>query len=95
MFKRVEQMPDARKDKSLLITVDGQAISVPTGETVAAALLLLEQSQCRSSVISGSARAPYCLMGVCFECLVTIDGVLNRQACMIQVVHGMVVERQL
>ena len=95
MFKRVERRLEAHKGKWLLITVDGQEVSVPTGETVAAALMLMGQSQLRSSVVSGSARAPYCLMGVCFECLVTIDGVRNRQACMVQVVDGMVVERQL
>lgn len=34
------------------------------------------------------------MMGVCFECLVEIDGIPNRQACMIPVREGMVVRRQ-
>ena len=44
--------------------------------------------------MSGAKRAPYCMMGVCFECLVTIDGVGNRQACLIPVSAGMRVETQ-
>jgi sarcosine oxidase subunit alpha len=34
------------------------------------------------------------MMGVCFECLVTVDGVGNRQACLVHVREGMTVERQ-
>jgi D-hydroxyproline dehydrogenase subunit gamma len=44
--------------------------------------------------VSGARRAPYCMMGVCFECLVTIDGVGNRQACLIPARAGMRVETQ-
>ncbi len=33
------------------------------------------------------------MMGACFECLVEIDGISNRQACMIQVRAGMIVRR--
>jgi sarcosine oxidase subunit alpha len=42
----------------------------------------------------GAPRAPYCLMGVCFDCLVTIDGVGSRQACLVPVQRGMNVETQ-
>jgi NADH dehydrogenase/NADH:ubiquinone oxidoreductase subunit G len=34
------------------------------------------------------------MMGACFECLVTIDGTGNRQACMVPVQEGMAVETQ-
>jgi sarcosine oxidase subunit alpha len=33
-------------------------------------------------------------MGVCFDCLVTIDGVGNRQACLVPARAGMRVETQ-
>jgi NADH dehydrogenase/NADH:ubiquinone oxidoreductase subunit G len=45
--------------------------------------------------VSGAPRAPYCLMGVCFECLVTVDGVGSRQGCLVPVREGMVIETQL
>jgi sarcosine oxidase subunit alpha len=34
------------------------------------------------------------MMGVCFECLVTVDGMGSRQACLVPVRAGMVVETQ-
>jgi D-hydroxyproline dehydrogenase subunit gamma len=48
----------------------------------------------RTTPVSGSPRAPYCMMGVCFECLMEIDGIANRQACMVRVRPGMRITRQ-
>jgi predicted molibdopterin-dependent oxidoreductase YjgC len=45
-------------------------------------------------VVEGRARGPYCMMGVCFDCLVVVDGVGSRQGCMTRVRDGMVVETQ-
>ena len=61
---------------------------------VAAALLAAGFEHCRTTPVSGAPRAPYCMMGVCFECLVTIDGVGNRQGCLVPVREGMRVELQ-
>jgi len=38
-------------------------------------------------------RGYFCGMGVCFDCLVTIDGQPNRQSCLVPVATGMVVQR--
>ena len=46
-------------------------------------------------LVTGAPRAPYCLMGVCFDCLVTIDGVGSRQGCLVAVREGMEVETQV
>jgi len=78
----------------LTIFVDGVATPACDDDSVAAALLAAGHVACRLSAISGAPRGPYCLMGVCFDCLVMIDGVANRQACMIPVRDGMRVETQ-
>lgn len=80
---------------TVTLTVDGETVSVRPGESVAAALLLAGRTQTRATAVSGAPRGPYCMMGVCFECLVSIDGVGNRQACMVEVKDGMRVERQM
>jgi hypothetical protein len=49
----------------------------------------------RTTPVSGAPRQPYCMMGVCFECLATVDGRPNRQLCLETVREGMVVETQL
>ena len=44
--------------------------------------------------LTGERRAPFCMMGTCFECLVEIDGQPNRQACLTIVREGMDIKRQ-
>jgi predicted molibdopterin-dependent oxidoreductase YjgC len=90
MFQRLH---DVGGDK-VVITVDGRSVEVRAGDTVAAALFAAGIDHCRTTPVSGARRAPYCMMGVCFECLVTIDGVGNRQGCLVPVRAGMVVESQ-
>src|SRR5438874_13714945 len=89
MFKR---LGDA--NAALSFTVDGKAVRARAGDTIAAALLAAGIDHCRTTPVSGAPRAPYCLMGVCFDCLVTVDGVGSRQACLVPVRHGMRVETQ-
>ena len=61
---------------------------------MASALLAAGETVFRTTPVSGAERGPFCMMGVCFECLVEIDGVPNRQACMTPVSDGMNVRRQ-
>ncbi len=76
------------------ITLDGRTAQVPAQASVAAALLAAGADPFRTTAISQSPRAPYCMMGVCFECLVEIDGRPNRQACLEPVTAGMQVRTQ-
>jgi sarcosine oxidase subunit alpha len=89
MFRRLGDTGAA-----VTLTVDGRPIRARTGDTVAAAMLAADIDQCRTTPVTGAPRAPYCLMGVCFDCLVTIDGVGSRQACLVSVRDGMKVETQ-
>lgn len=73
---------------------EGRTLKAAEGESLAGALLLAGISTFRSTVKSGASRGPYCMMGVCFECLVEVDGRPNQQACMIEVRDGMSVKRQ-
>jgi predicted molibdopterin-dependent oxidoreductase YjgC len=90
MFRR---LTEARQGE-LTILVDGVPTPARAGDSVAAAMLAAGHVECRTTPISLSPRGPYCLMGVCFECLVTVDGVGNRQGCMTPVREGMRVETQ-
>ncbi|SEK05992.1 (2Fe-2S)-binding protein [Paraburkholderia diazotrophica] len=71
------------------IEIDGDLLRVPPHFTVAAALLANGKAACRTSAVSGAPRGPFCMMGVCFDCLVEIDGVPNVQACMTRVAERM------
>jgi hypothetical protein len=91
MFKT---LPDAG-GTTVTVVINGAPFSAPVGCTAAAALLLADALPTRTTPVSNAPRAPYCMMGVCFECLVAIDGVPNQQGCLIPVVEGMRIDRQL
>lgn len=74
------------------ITIDGAPFEARAGDSVAAALMASGRQATRLSPVSGAPRGAYCLMGVCFECLVRIDGVGSRQGCLVEVREGMAVE---
>lgn len=77
------------------IELDGEMVSVPADISIAAALLQLDAKPFRRSPVSGAPRAPFCMMGVCFECLLEIDGVTGQRACQVQMQAGMRIRRQL
>lgn len=77
------------------IEFDGEAVSVPAAVSVAAAMLYLDAAPTRQTPVSGSPRAPFCMMGVCFDCLMEVDGNPNQRACQVEVAAGMRVKRQI
>lgn len=90
MFKR---LPDQGQER-LSFNLDGKPMEARAGDSVAAALLANGVNSCRTTPVSGAPRAPFCMMGVCFDCLMMIDGIGNRQACQVPVRAGMVVATQ-
>jgi hypothetical protein len=79
---------------TVAVTVEGRTIAVPAGASAAAAALVAGFDSVRETV-GGSERAPYCMMGVCFDCLIEIDDVPNCQGCMVEVRNGMRINRQI
>lgn len=79
---------------ALSLSVDGESVRAEPGDTVAAVLLRLAPPLSRTTLVKGSVRTPYCLMGVCFECLAVVDGVASTQTCLVEVREGMCVHRQ-
>ena len=85
--------PEARP-ATVQVFVDGAATLVPEGASAAAAVLLAGAPLIRETPVGGAPRLPYCLMGTCFDCLAEIDGVANRQACLVVVTPGMRIQPQ-
>lgn len=90
MFRRIENIIT----QCVTVEIDGQAHQVPTGISVAAAVLLCGLKKNRLTPVSGAPRLPYCMMGVCFDCMMQIDGVPNQLACQILVSEAMKIEVQ-
>lgn len=91
MFSRHPIHPN----NTISLVIGGQRIEAHKDDTVASALLSVGLTSARTTPVSGAPRAPFCLMGVCFDCLMIIDGVSNQRACMTKVREGMTVEIQV
>lgn len=91
MFKPLE---DSAPTTTVPFLMDGRAVQAQPGEMLATALLRAGVDRFRETPVSGSPRGPLCLMGVCFDCLVQVNGRPNVQACMTPVEAGMVVQWQ-
>ncbi|MEO1536740.1 MAG: (2Fe-2S)-binding protein [Pseudomonadota bacterium] len=77
------------------VFIDGVRCEADADESVAAVLARQPEFWSRKTAVSGEKRAPYCMMGVCFECLATVDGVASVQTCLTRAKDGMRVERQV
>ena len=91
MFKTLGH-PDPGAARAV-IRFECRKIEARAGDNLAAVLLNAGEQVLRHAAVSGPPRGPYCMMGVCFECLVEIDGRPGQQACMIAVRDGMDVRR--
>lgn len=80
-----------RKEK-VTLSVNGQEISAYKGETLLAALIAAGYKKLKKSPLNEEPRGALCGMGVCFECIVTVDGVPNIRSCMTEVENNMEIE---
>jgi predicted molibdopterin-dependent oxidoreductase YjgC len=82
--------------RPVTVDLDGKPVAACEFDTVASLLLrVADPRHYRRSSASGARRAPLCMMGVCFECLVEIDGQTNQQGCLVRVRDGMQIKRQM
>ena len=73
----------------ITLWVNDIPIQAQSGWTLAAALLANGFTTTRTTAIDQQPRGPFCMMGVCFECRVTVDNQTNVQSCMTLVRAGM------
>jgi predicted molibdopterin-dependent oxidoreductase YjgC len=88
MFRKLHEPTQA-----VTVHIDGTPVSAEVGETVAAVLLRQAEPWARVAPVSGARRAPYCLMGACFDCLAEVEGLGAVQTCLMPVSEGMRVSR--
>jgi D-hydroxyproline dehydrogenase subunit gamma len=77
------------------IKIDDKIYEAEDGEILANVLLREKLTPFRTHPVDNSPRAPFCMMGVCFECLLEVDGKPSTQACLTVVKDGMIVDRKL
>lgn len=80
---------------NLEFTFDDQTITAISGQSIGAALLAANQRTLRKTRFNNKDRGIFCGIGVCFDCLVVVDGVSNQRACLIEAKPGMKVKSQV
>ena len=87
MFRYLDEQAVA-----ISFTFDGQRLDARKGDNLAAALLAAGVRSTRQTPVSGQQRAPFCMMGACYDCIVEINGE-TVQACMTTVEDGLDVRK--
>ena len=84
---------DGREEREVVeFTFDGEQVSARAGDSIAMALWVARTQAVRRSSRLGEPRSVLCNMGICYECLVVVDGESVR-SCLTPVRAGMTVER--
>ncbi|MDN5795188.1 MAG: (2Fe-2S)-binding protein [Intrasporangium sp.] len=73
---------------------DGAGIEFRPGQTIGAALVAAGQVSWRTTRVGGVRRGLFCGIGICFDCLVTVEGEPNQRACLVVAEPGLTVTTQ-
>lgn len=81
-------------DRPLTLWVDGEPVPGAAGQTIAGVLLAAGRREWRTTATGGAPRGVFCGIGVCFDCLVEVNGLRDVRACLRRAHDGDVVVRQ-
>ncbi len=73
-------------------TVNGEEFRCLPGESIAAALIAADERELRRTRFGNEPRSIFCGIGICYDCVVVVDGVANQRSCLIEAKQGMKVE---
>ena len=76
-------------DPFLRLTFDGREVTARPGQTVGAALVEAGIRSWRMTRNHGRPRGLFCGIGICYDCLITVDGLANQRACLVPATDGM------
>ncbi|MFE8945892.1 (2Fe-2S)-binding protein [Streptomyces sp. NPDC007856] len=88
------ELARARPGEAFTVTFEGRPLAALPGQTVAAALWAAGVTAWRSTRGAGRPRGVFCGIGVCFDCLVTVNGRVNQRACLVPVRPGDAIRTQ-
>ncbi|MGW1713844.1 (2Fe-2S)-binding protein [Streptomyces sp. NPDC002156] len=89
-----QELARAHPGSPFTVTVDGHETAALPGQTVAAVLWSVGITSWRSTRGSGAPRGIFCGIGVCFDCLVTVNDRPNQRACLVPAVSGDAISTQ-
>ncbi|MCM2422159.1 (2Fe-2S)-binding protein [Streptomyces sp. RKAG293] len=94
MARNPVELAGATPGPSFEITMDGRAVPVLPGQSIAAALWSAGILAWRTTRVNGRPRGAFCGIGSCFDCLATVNGAPNQRACLVPARPGDLVTTQ-
>jgi predicted molibdopterin-dependent oxidoreductase YjgC len=79
----------ASPDQLLHLTFDGREVTARAGQTVGAVLIDAGIRSWRTTRNHRRPRGLFCGIGICYDCLITVDGLANQRACLVRAANGM------
>jgi len=83
-----EPRPPAAAAGSFELSFDGRSLTALPGQSIAAALGAADIKALRTTRRGGERRGVFCGIGVCFDCLVYVDGDGPLRACLVAAEPG-------
>ena len=77
---------------AVTVFLDGEPIAAWRGQTIAAAIVASGRRVLRRTRRTGKPRGLFCAMGVCFDCVMIVNGKPGVRACVTAVEDGMRIE---
>jgi aerobic-type carbon monoxide dehydrogenase small subunit (CoxS/CutS family) len=78
--------------EKVTFSFNGRDFQSESGQTIAAALIAADQRELRSTRFGSEPRSIFCGIGICYDCVVVVDGIANQRSCLVEVKSGMRVE---
>ncbi len=78
--------------QTISFTFNGSTIECEAGQSLASALTNEDQRELRRTRFGDEPRSIFCGIGICFDCVVVINGVANQRSCLIEAQDGMNIE---
>ena len=80
---------DPRPGRTVTMTFDGDQVTALPGQSVGAALLGAGIRSWRTTRINGRPRGLFCGIGICYDCLITVDDSPSQRACLVPATEGL------
>jgi aerobic-type carbon monoxide dehydrogenase small subunit (CoxS/CutS family) len=80
--------------REVTFTFNGKSFMGVEGQSIAAALMATGVRELRKTRFDEEPRLIFCGIGICFDCVVVVDGVANQRACLVEIVDGAKIESQ-
>jgi aerobic-type carbon monoxide dehydrogenase small subunit (CoxS/CutS family) len=80
--------------REVTFTFNGESFQGVEGQSIAAALMATGIRELRKTRFNEEPRLIFCGIGICFDCVVVVDGIANQRACLVEIVDGAKIESQ-